>query len=103
MIDQTTRTQLRSQTKKGDIKRAAQIYEQKTGCKINPSQLQKLLTGHLQYQQGNIRKHQPLQMFNAITQAIQERQTAEQKATTEANKLLQQILRDTKPTQPIPL
>lgn len=103
MIDQATRTELRSQTQKGDIKRAAQIYEQKTGYKINPSQLQKLLTGHLQYQKGTIRKHQPLQMFNAITQAIQERQTAEQKATIEANKLLQTILRDTKPTQPIPL
>lgn len=103
MIAQHTRDQLRAQIRSGDWEKAAQIYEKNVSRPIYPRYLQKFIEGDKNPTGRNPRNHSPSQMFAAVAQAIQERQQREHEANQAAQKLLQTILRDTKPTQPIAL
>ncbi len=100
MIQTTARETLKANLQNGDLITAAQIYEKNTNRSIHPSLLQKFIAGKHRFTGKAPKAHQPLQMYQAIAEAVAQRKAKEYEATIAANQLLQTILRDTKP-QPI--
>lgn len=103
MIDQTARAALAAQLVKGDLPIAAQIYEKNTKRKIHRSMLEKFIKGLHPFRAQGENPHDPAAMFAAIAEAVRQRKAREKKATIEANELIQTIIRDTTPPQPIAL
>lgn len=101
MIDQATRDILRQQIRKGDYETAAKIYKQIVNRYVTPRYLEKFLKGQ-KNPSGKPGCHDPLKMFEAAAEAVRQRIEREQNATQTATKLIETILRDTKP-QPIAL
>lgn len=103
MIHNEQRAALAAQLVKGDLIQAVKIYEKIAKRKIHRSMLEKFVENLHPFRGDAPGSHDPLQMYQAIAQAIAERQQREREATQKAADLLQTILRDTKPTQPIAL
>lgn len=102
MIDQTTRDKLRKQIRKGDYETAAKIYKQVVNRYVTPRYLEKFLKGD-KNPVGRPGCHDPSQMFESVARAVGQRLERERDATIKADKLISAIIRDTTPTQPIPL
>lgn len=102
MIDQSVRNRLKDQIRKGDYEAAAQIYKKNVTRYVTARYLQKYLEGQ-KNPTGRPGCHDPAAMFAAIAEAVRQRKAREQQATTQANELIQQIIRDTTPPQPIAL
>jgi hypothetical protein len=104
MIHPDTLALVRAHKRRGDLVKAAQIYHERYRKTITPRHLHYLINGESATTQPlDDRRHDPLEMLSAITEAITQRQDAEKNAANKAAQLIQTILRDTKPTQPIAL
>lgn len=104
MIDQEQRKALLDKLKKGDLADAVKIYEKNTARKINRTMLEKFIKGLYPFRGRNPNAHNPAQMFNAIAEAVAERQRRERQYSEDARRRLTElIMRDTSPHQPMPL
>lgn len=102
MIDQSLRDQLRAQIKPGDWQIAAQIYQNLVKKYISPRYLRKFIEGDKNPTGQRPGVHNPIQMFDAVAEAIRTRQQVERDQTTKALQILQSKIRIDKP-QPIAL
>lgn len=100
MIDQSLRDQLRHQIKPGDWQIAAQIYQKLVKKYISPRYLRKFIEGDKNPTGQRQGVHSPVQMFDAVAEAIQQRQQTERDQTAKALKILQTKIQIPKP-QPI--
>lgn len=101
MIDQAIRNALLEKTIRQDWDKAAQIYKKNNNRFIYPRYLERFLRGYSNPTGRFAGSHQPLRMFEAIAQAVAERQQAERDQTAKALQILQTKIRIDKP-QPIP-
>ena len=102
MIDQTTRDKLRQQVRKGDYESAAKIYQKIVNRYVTPRYLEKFLKGQ-KNPAGRPGCHDPLKMFEAVAEAVSQRHQNQLDTTEKANRLIEQITRDTTPRQPVAL
>lgn len=102
MIDQAIRTELRSKIRKGDYEAAAQIYKKIAKRNITPRYLQKFITGH-KNPLARPGCHDPGQMFEAIAEAVDQRQRRERQYSDDARRRLEEIIRQDTAPQPIAL
>lgn len=102
MIDQATRDKLRQQVRKGDYESAAKIYQKIVNRYVTPRYLEKFLKGQ-KNPSGRPGCHDPLKMFEAVAEAVSQRNQRQLDTTEKANRLIAQITRDTTPTQPMPV
>lgn len=99
MIDQSLRDQLRHQIKPGDWQIAAQIYQNKVKKYISARYLRKFIEGDKNPTGQRPGVHSPLQMFDAVADAVAKRQENERQQTQKAIQILQSKIR----IEPIPL
>lgn len=79
MITQEHRDELRKLLKRGDIPRAALLYEQNTGRSISNSNMELFIKGERKNYGDKPGSHQPADMYKAIAQAISERMLREER------------------------
>lgn len=92
MISQDERNELRKRLNaKTDYVRAAHIYEKQTGRSIHHRYLYKLLTGERKVEGTKAGSHQPLQMWEAIVEAIRQRENEGEEMTTRAREIRQRL------------
>lgn len=110
MIDQQQRDLLLANVKTGqeDYETAALIYQKATGLTIHPRYLEKFLKGQRRCHSGKPKRHQPVEMYRSVAEAIAQRHQREKREketqTSEASRIYQNLIKiiqkDTKP-QPI--
>ena len=92
MISQKQRDSLRKRINpKSDYKKAAELYEAKTGRYIHHRYLYKLLTGERKVEGTKPGSHQPLQMWEAMVDAIQYREMKDEEMTGKAREMLERL------------
>lgn len=111
MIDQHQRDLLLSKVKRGqeDYETAAKIYFKRHGMTINARYLEKFLKGLRTCHSGKPKRHEPVEMYRAVADAIKLRHESEEMQkemqTSEARtiyaNLIKRIKQDVK-TAPIP-
>lgn len=102
MINPDSLARLRALVRKGDYVKAAQIYRERYKKPITPRHLQYFIAGEsAQSQPPDDRRHDPLKMLAAVSEAISTRQARERDASKQADALINKIITDTSPLTPI--
>lgn len=101
MIHQSERDALRTQIKKGDYEVAAKIYKDKHIRQVGRRYLQRFMEGLNNPSGTRPGSHQPIDMYEAVAQAVRERIQRENETTERARamryKLIEKITLDTAP------
>lgn len=90
MIAQSTRDKLRERIKKGDYESAAQIYKKNVNRYVSGRYLQQFLSGTHKVTGRKEGGHDPLKMFEALTEAVKRREEEERIISNKALEMLQQ-------------